>query len=156
MKKEIKKPKAEKPANAEGKQKKEHLWKKGQSGNPGGKKPGTRHRITLLAEKLLDKDAKDLVKKCIEMAKEGDGPSMRICMDRILPPRKDRPVNIALPLIESLTDATRAMAFIANAVSVGEITPSEGQVLSVIIENYRKIVETTELEKRIIALESSS
>ncbi len=145
--------KDEKPANAEGKQGGGKKWKPGQSGNPAGKKPGTRHRITVLAEKLLDKDAEDVVKKCLELAKAGDSAAIKLIMDRILPPRKDRPVTIILPLIESLADASKAMGSVSNAVAAGEITPSEGQVLSAIIENYRKIIETTELEKRITDLE---
>ena len=46
---------SEKPeVSANAKQNKDHLWKKGQSGNPAGKKPGTRHKATILAERLLD------------------------------------------------------------------------------------------------------
>ena len=58
-----------------------------------------------------------------------------------------------LPLIENITDTTKAMSEITNAVCGGEITPSEGQVLSAMIENYRKVVETVDHEERIAVLE---
>ena len=128
-------------------------FEKGKSGNPAGKPKGARHKITILAEKLLDKDAKGVVEKCIELAREGDLSAIKLIMDRILPPRKDRPVILNLPLIRNIGDATKAMSEITNAVCGGEITPSEGQVLSAIIENYRKVVETVDHEERIAELE---
>ena len=143
--------KAEKPVNAGGKQ--DTKFKPGQSGNPAGKPKGARHKVTLLAEKLLDKDAKSVVEKCIELVMAGDSGAIKLIMDRILPPRKDRPVSIDLPLIESISDASKAMAIVSQAVADGEITPLEAQTLSGVLENYRKIIETTELEKRITDLE---
>jgi len=144
------------PDNSGNKQVKDTRFKPGQSGNPAGKKPGTRHRITLLAEKLLAEDAEEVVKKCIEMAKEGDTTCMRLVLERLLPPRKkDRPILIDLPQIENLQDASRAMTVITKAVGSGEITPEEGQGLAALMESYRKTVETTDLEARIRKLEES-
>lgn len=142
-----------KPEKAGKKQGGATKWKKGQSGNLAGKPKGTRHKATQLAETLLDGQAKDLVQKCVDMALEGDGTAMKVCMDRLLPAKKDRPVSLSIPQIESMGDAASAMKAITNAVSQGDITPSEAQVLSAMIENYRKIVETAELEKRIDDLE---
>lgn len=147
--------KTESSANAEGKQGGGKKWKPGQSGNPAGKKPGTRHRITLLAEKLLDEDGEDVVKKCIELAKGGDSAAIKLIMDRLIPPRKDRPVMIDLPLIENISDASRAMAMVSTAVAEGTVTPLEAQVLSGVLENYRKVVESTKLEQRIAQLEKT-
>jgi hypothetical protein len=130
-------------------------YKPGQSGNPFGKPKGTRHRITLLAERLLDDDAEAVVEKCVQLAKEGDLSAIKIVMDRLIPPRKDRPVSIDLPLIESIADASRAMAKVSQAVAEGSVTPLEAQVLSGVLENYRKVVETTELEQRITELEKA-
>ena len=131
-------------------------FEKGKSGNPAGKPKGSRHKVTLLVEKLLDGDAEEVVKKCIAMAKGGDSVAIKLILDRILPARKDRPVSIDLLLIENLTDATKAMSKITNAVCGGEITPSEGQVLSAMIENYRKVVETVDHEDRIAELEKKN
>src|SRR5262245_33233647 len=44
-----------------------HLFKPGQSGNPAGKKPGTRNRATLALEALLDGEAEALTKKAVEL-----------------------------------------------------------------------------------------
>ena len=144
---------SKKPENSGKNQGGDTRFKPGKSGNPKGKPKGARHKVTILAEKLLDKDAKGVVEKCVELAKAGDSSAIKLIMDRILPPRKDRPVILNLPLIRNIADATKAMSKITNAVCGGEITPSEGQVLSAMIENYRKIVETVDHEARIAELE---
>ena len=128
-------------------------WKKGVSGNPAGKKPGTRHRATRLAETLLDGEAVELVKKCVEMAIDGDSAAMRICMDRLVPPRKSRPINIDLPDVSTGGGVSEAQAVVVQAVGEGEITPDEGQVLSTILEARRKSIETADIEARLEKLE---
>src|SRR5436190_21458026 len=60
-------------------------------GNP-GKPKGARHRTTLAVEALLDGEAEGLTRKAIKMALAGDTVALRLCMDRIAPARKDRPV----------------------------------------------------------------
>ncbi|MGC2077599.1 MAG: DUF5681 domain-containing protein [Xanthobacteraceae bacterium] len=72
-------------------------WRKGASGNKAGKPPGARHKVTLAAETLLDSEAETLSRKAIELALTGDVSALRLCLDRILPPRKDRPVRFNLP-----------------------------------------------------------
>jgi len=62
-------------------------FQKGQSGNPSGKPKGTRNKITVLFERLLDENAQPLIEKAIELAKAGDVPSLRLLIDRIAPAR---------------------------------------------------------------------
>jgi hypothetical protein len=78
---------------------------KGQSGNPAGKPKGTRNATTLALEALLDGQASALTQKAIDVALTGDIPALRLCMDRILPPRKDSPVAFDLPEMKTLNDA---------------------------------------------------
>jgi hypothetical protein len=51
----------------------------------------------VLAEQLLDGEAEGLVRKIIQKAKHGDVAALRICIDRILPPRRERPVRFTMP-----------------------------------------------------------
>src|SRR3954463_15336798 len=85
-------------------------FQKGESGNPQGKPKGTRHRVTMAAEILLEGEAEAITRKAIELAKAGDGPALRLCMDRIYPARKDRPVRFGLPPLEKVGDAVAANA----------------------------------------------
>ena len=68
-------------------------FQKGRSGNPAGKPKGARHRATLAAEALLDGEAEELTRKAVELALAGDVIALRLCLDRILSPRRERPVT---------------------------------------------------------------
>jgi hypothetical protein len=128
-------------------------WKKGQSGNPAGKKPGTRHRATLAIEKLLDGEGEALTRKAIELALDGDMTALKLCLDRICPARKSRPINIDLPPVDNGAGVSQAQAVVVQAVADGEITPEEGKVLADILEVRRKSIETADIELRLDKLE---
>src|SRR5215211_4292561 len=66
------------------------LFQPGQSGNPSGRPPGSRNKTTLAVDALLDGEAETLTRKAIELAKAGDLVALRLCLDRICPPRKGR------------------------------------------------------------------
>jgi hypothetical protein len=72
---------------------------------------------------------------------------------RIVSPRRDRPVNFALPSMSSAGDASKALATIMAAVASGELTPVEAAELSRVIEGYVKTLEATEIERRLRFLE---
>ena len=126
---------------------------KGKSGNPAGKPKGSRNKTTLAMEALLDGEADAIVRKAIEKAKEGDGVALRMCLERIVPPRKDRPVSFNLPPIKTAADALIATGALVAAVAAGDITPSEAAELSKLIEAYVKSLEVTDLAARIASLE---
>jgi hypothetical protein len=129
------------------------LWKPGQSGKPAGKPKGTRHHATRLAEALIDGSGELLVKKCVEMALGGDAAAMRLAMERLCPPRRERPVNIAMPKISVAADLIAAAAALTDAVAEGEVTPGEAASLSMLVGNTAKAIETFELAERLAKLE---
>lgn len=100
-------------------------FEKGKSGNPAGKPKGARHKTTLLAEKLMQDDAENIVNAVLKAAHNGDMTAARIVLDRIAPPRRDNLVRFTLPKIERASDAATASAAILDAVAEGELTPAE-------------------------------
>jgi hypothetical protein len=144
----------EKPENAG--QKQGGKFKPGQSGNPAGKPKGCRHKATRAVMELLDGQAEKITQKAVSMALAGDTTALRLVLERIVPPRKDAPITLELPKLESAEDATRAVADILEAVGRGELTPSEGQTLTAMIEAFRKNLETQEIEKRLRKLEEEA
>lgn len=124
-------------------------------GNP-GKPKGARNKATLAAEALLDGEAEALTKKAIEVAKTGDPKALKLCIERILAPRRDRPVSFKLSPIKSAGDHPRALAQILKAVAAGEVTPVEGQGLCQMLDNHRRALETADLDARIAALEEKN
>ena len=128
----------------------------GQSGNPAGKARGTRNKVTLAIEALLDGEAEALTRKAIELAKAGDMAALRLCMDRLAPPRKDRPVMFELPTITCAADAVKASAALVTAVAIGDLTPAEAGELGKLIEAYVRALEATDFAARLENLERAN
>lgn len=123
-------------------------------GNPGRPK-GSRNKTTLALEALLDGEAEAITRKAVEMALAGDGVALRMVMDRIMPPRKDRPVMFTLPKLETAGDAVKATAALAEAVAAGDITPGEAGELSKLVDGFTKAVEMHEIQQRLDKLEAA-
>jgi hypothetical protein len=128
-------------------------FQKGVSGNPNGKPRGARNKTTLAVEALLEGEAENLTRKALELAISGDMAALRLCMDRLAPPRRDRPVMFALPRIEQASDAVKAAAAIVEAVAVGDLTPGEAAELSKLLDHYARVLEATDFEARLGKLE---
>ena len=126
---------------------------KGQSGNPSGRPVGARNKTSLAVEALFDGEAEGLTRKAIELANKGDMQALRLCLERILPPRKDRPVSFELPEITTPKQAADAISAVLAAVAKGDITPAEASEVSKIVDVYVRAVETTELAERLERLE---
>ncbi|WP_268921423.1 DUF5681 domain-containing protein [Methylotetracoccus oryzae] len=120
-------------------------WKKGQSGNPSGRPSKVSpHR------KLLADNAGALASKMIELATGGDVQALRWCLDRLVPPLKARTEPVTLDLAGSLAEQGNA---ILRAAGDGRITPDEAHTLLSALASQARIVEVTELQTRIEALE---
>ena len=117
----------------------------------GGRKPGSRNKSTVLAEALLRGEEVELVRKGIELAKDGDAQMLKFFLDRILP--KDRPVKIDVPQIRSAAEAAMAVSTIIQAVAGGEIAPAEGASVVSSIAGIQRFLDITALEARIELLE---
>ncbi|MGA2119859.1 MAG: DUF5681 domain-containing protein [Bryobacteraceae bacterium] len=129
-------------------------WKKGTSGNPSGRPAGSRNRSTLILEQLLDGQAETIIAKAMELAKEGNTHALRLCMDRILPARKERSVTLELRPITRATDISEQLQCVTAAIAEGRITPAEGESITNILTSHVRIFETVELERRIEELEN--
>ncbi len=79
---------------------------------------------------------------------------MRLCLDRIIAPRRDQPVAFAMPQVAGAADLAGAMAAVAGAAARGAITPGEAAQLAQVFEAYARAVEATEHEQRLRALEA--
>lgn len=128
----------------------------GKSGNPAGKPKGARHKTTLAIEALLEGEAEMLTRKAIELAKGGDMQALRLCMDRLAPPRKDRSIAFKMPSIDTVDDLPAATRAIMDAVSIGDITPSEAAELGKLVDAHVRAIEVSDINKRLDALERTT
>jgi hypothetical protein len=121
----------------------------GNSGRP----RGARNKVTQAVEQLLEGEAEILTRKAIDLALAGDTVALKLCMDRLAPPRKDRPVRFDIPLTNSLQDVVQVADALIRAVADGAVTPAEAASAMAVLEGYRRLKETAELEARVAALE---
>ena len=119
----------------------------------GGSKSGSRHRVTLAIEEMLAGEHEALTRAAIDRALNGDTVALRLCLDRIAPARRDAPVKVALPPIQSACDTVAASTAILAAMSAGDITPDEAGRVMALLTAHRAIVETGDLELRLAKLE---
>jgi len=105
---------------------------------------------------MLEGQREALTQAAIDKALEGDVTALRLCLDRIAPVRKDAPVSFELPHIETAQDAASAARAILRAVADGKVTPTEAATVMVVVEQFRRTLETTEIEARITSLEAKA
>jgi hypothetical protein len=102
-------------------------YKKGQSGNPAGRPKGSLNQTTLACQELLDGEAEAITRKAVEKALAGDLTAIRLCLERIIPPRKERPIFIDLPKMAKYRDMKQFTEALLEAVKNGNLTIDEAQ-----------------------------
>ncbi len=124
---------------------------KGQSGNPAGRKRGSRNKATALRDQL-EADASALIRKAVELAKGGDVAALRMCLDRILPPLR---AETSPQEIEAKGDdlASLASSIVREAVA-GRISAEAAKELTAALSAVGRLKELCEFEQRLAALES--
>jgi hypothetical protein len=120
-----------------------------------GRPEGSKNKATLALQSLLDDEGEAITRKAVEMAKQGDSAALRLVLERLIPPIRERRLALELPKVETPAGITAAIGAVLEAVGAGKITPGEGQALASLLESNRKALETLELEARIAAIEES-
>ena len=101
-------------------------FKDGNTGRP----PGSKNKTTKMLEELVEGEAPKLTRKLLELALGGDVRCLHYCLDRLLPKRRGRPLDLQLPKITGVHDVATAMAAISEGVSSGNVTAEEASHLA--------------------------
>ena len=125
----------------------------GQSGNPNGRPNGSRNRVTLAIEQLIHDKGEEVGRKALEKALEGDSTLLRALLATLVPPRRERTVEFALPDIRTAQDAAHASSAVLAACAGGDLSPSEANEVMALIATHVRTVEIAELEARVDAME---
>ena len=126
-------------------------FSKGNAGRP----KGSRNKKTLAVESLLEGQAEAITQTAISKALEGDMVALRLCMDRIMPLRKDNFISLELPEIKDPRDLVKASGMVIKSVQTGQLTPDQASRVFSLLESSKKLFETVELSERLEALEAS-
>jgi hypothetical protein len=122
-------------------------------GNPGRPK-GALNKTTMAVLTMMEGEAEAITRTAIDLAKAGDSVALRLVMERLVSPVRERPVSIAgMPKINVASDLIAAASAVAEAAADGEITPGEAASLSQLVANTVKAVETFEPAERLAKLE---
>ena len=124
-------------------------------GNP-GRPEGSRHKHVLAIQDLLDGEAETFGRKAIDLALAGDTNALRLCIERIAPARKDSPLEFDLPTMTNAQQAASAAQGVLQAVSQGDMTPLQAATVMGLLERYRRLLELSEFEGRLLALERAT
>ena len=125
-------------------------WQSGQSGNPGGRKPGT-GKIDKLRVALA-KELPDVLEALVGQAKAGDIGAIKLILERTVPALRpvDAVAPLNLPVDGGLADQGRA---VLAALASGYLPVNQAAGILQGLVNLAKRVELDELEKRVAALE---
>src|SRR5450432_3188464 len=109
----------------------------GQSGNPAGKKPGTRNRATVLREALAEGEDIATARIVIDKALAGDAVAARFIVDRLTPRPRGRAIALDLPEGDMVAAFDRTIA----ATAKGEITPDEALTVTRVLDGRVKALK---------------
>ena len=128
-------------------------FQKGQSGNPAGRPRGSRNKASIRMHEKLEEKAEELVDKAVALAMAGNVGALRLCLERLLPPRKNEPLLCEMPPLAKAADAVAAIAGIASAAVAGDVTADEAAKVAKVISLYVNTLEAHEFEGRLAQLE---
>ena len=80
---------------------------------------------------------------------------MRLCLERILPPCRERTVNFVQPPIKSASDIAAAMKAVTSALAAGAITPGEAERIAPVVDTFVRAIETSDFDRRLQLAEAS-
>lgn len=129
-------------------------WQPGQSGNPAGRRRGTKSKRTLLAE-AIDARVEDVAKTVIDKAVGGCMVAARLVMERVHPPLRNEGPRVQFEYDRNASLVEQARQVVA-AMSRGECDVDTGKILIECIASFAKLQETDELAKRLEALEQQA
>jgi len=126
---------------------------KGRSGNPSGRPVGALNRSSRVAAALFEGEADAIGRKAIELAKAGDVQAIRLILERLVPPARERALRFDLPAVKAGSDLPVALAAVVAAVASGELLPGEAEKICGLLTAWGSAFEVAALEDRIAALE---
>jgi uncharacterized protein DUF5681 len=113
----------------------------GHSGNPAGRPQGSLNKKTLATQALLEDYAEEIVNSIKERAKSGDRTAMRLCMERVAPTGRNRPLAITLPLVETPEDAQAALAVVITEFAAGKLSIGDFAALIAAVDRMVVVAE---------------
>jgi hypothetical protein len=150
---DVPKPPSPLPADDTGKiQRRGRPFEPGQSGNPAGRPKGSRNKMTLMAEQLLDASGEQIVALVIQRALAGDPSAMNLCFGRLVP-KRERAVTFDLPPIDTPQDLRTASAAVVQHCQDGTLSPHEAVKVMAVISSRAQALGWADQYDRVAEIE---
>jgi hypothetical protein len=120
-----------------------------------GRPPGSPNKLTDEARKLLDDHKVPLIRKCIAAGLLGDMKVMTMCLDRLIPLRRQPTPNLKLPSTGTIEGIALAYRKLTHMIAKGNCPAAEAQVIADLLKAQLDLIELYNLEKRLQELEKS-
>lgn len=118
-----------------------------------GRPAGSRNKATLALDQPLEGESAAILRKVIQRAKKGDPTAMRLCLERMCPPRRERPLQLDLPEITTADDISAAFRIVLQGTAQGSITTEQAEHLINVLEFKRNFLWTEEFAGRLAKLD---
>jgi hypothetical protein len=121
-----------------------------------GRPQGSRNKATVALQEMLDGHGESITRKCALLALQGNPTALRLCMERLIAPRKEHAVKFKQRPISTAAEVAAAVDAVFDEVAAGHLTPSEGQMVVAMLEGRLRIIQAVDHENRLSALESDA
>jgi hypothetical protein len=81
---------------------------------------------------------------------------MRLCLERVVSPLRERTVKFELPPIESAHDIAAAMKAVTSALASGAIAPGEAERIAAVVDTFVRAIDASDFDRRLQELEDAS
>jgi hypothetical protein len=122
-------------------------FKKGQSGNPAGRRASVAARLTAELRSIVAADAKVIVKSIVESAKAGDVENRRAFL-KLLPQAK-WPTPFELPKIDGPSDIPGAVKAALGAAAKGDLSIEDSEKIIGMLSGLRQAYEGADLVAKL-------
>lgn len=127
------------------------MFRKGQSGNPAGRKIGTSEAAKL--RRAIEADLPDIISAMVESAKQGEVGAAKLLLDRTIPAIKPTTIGITVGGLQGTLSEQGNV--IVSAMGDGTIAPEHAQRMLAGLASLSKIREGDDLLHRIEQLEAN-
>src|SRR5215207_3962875 len=122
---------------------------KGRSGNPAGRERGSKNLVTRALASVSEADAEAIVRKGLELARDGNPTLLKWCLHHIAPTRTSRATLFDRAPVLELEHIEPALAAVNATFLSGEITPEERTSAERVLQIAREVLERRELSRRL-------
>ncbi len=118
-----------------------------------GRPPGSPNKLTNEARKILDDHKVPLIRTCIAAGLKGDMKAMMMCLDRLIPLRRQPTPNLNFPPTKTIADIALAYSALARKIARGKCPAAEAQVIADVLKAQLDLILLNSLEPRLRELE---